>query len=385
MQTVTSLNKNIGVPIQITQDLQKFSLDLTRKLVIPNQNFIFSPFSVAVALAIAAGGAVGETQRQILDVLGYTDVKQLGIISQFLSDTQQRNKMLSIANMLVSNDNFGLKPLFIKFTEGMFDAQVVSKPFNEQTVGFINQWVKDSTHDMIPEIVDKLTPEDLLIILNAIYFHGQWVEKFMDAVGCPFYLNTQSKIKTLLPEIVNVPTMKKKFKSVMYAEVDKTQIIGIPYQDSSIEMFVCLPEDLDVFMTNLNQSVFQKLIGSMQSEEVTFQMPKWTIETNIEASLKDGLQALGIVGAFNQAEAKLDSISDAKSFISRVVHKAKIEIDEIGTKAAAATAMTMSIGCCLVQANQEIKMIVDRPFFYAMVDIINQTIIFTGVVVNPEI
>jgi serine protease inhibitor len=347
------------------------------------KNVFVSPSSVALALAMTYNGAGGETKQAManaLELQGMTleEVNQANAnLKQVLQDADPKVQ-LSIANSLWASQEISFNPDFIRRNESFYDAKVETVDFrNPAAPEQINNWVKESTRGKISQIVDKINPDQAMFLLNAIYFKGNWTEKFnkSQTQERPFYLadGTQK----------NHPLMKQNGK-YSYYETDKFQAVSLPYGNERLSFYVFLPKSkagLPEFEKSLNAQNWQTWMTQFRKRQGSIQIPRFKMSYDVD--LNGVLSALGMQVAFDANNANFSGLSSAKTKIDQVKHKTFVEVNEEGTEAAAVT--SVGIMPTSIQIGQEpFNLVVDRPFFCAIRD--NQTgeILFMGSIVNPE-
>jgi serine protease inhibitor len=344
------------------------------------ENVFVSPSSVAIALSMAYNGANGETKTSMakaLEFQGMTleEINQAHRNLKAALEKADPKVQLSIANSIWARQGVDFNPSFLDRNAKFYDAKVKSLDFEKpEAVAEINGWVKESTRGKIAKIVDRINPDDVMFLMNAIYFKGKWTNEFdkSDTETRPFALTNGSKKQ--------VPLMKQQGK-YRYLETSQFQAISLPYGDKRLSMYVFLPKtNLAAFQKTLTAQNWQTWMKQFSTREGQIQLPRFKMEYDVE--LKAALSALGMGIAFEDA-ADFSGLSKGTTKIDQVKHKTFVEVNEEGTEAAAVT--SIGIMPTSIQIPQEpFRMIVDRPFFSAIRD--NQTgeILFMGSIVNPE-
>jgi serine protease inhibitor len=344
------------------------------------KNVFVSPSSVAIALSMTYNGANGETKRAMANALQFQ-----GLTLEEINNSQ-RNLManlmqadpkvqLSIANSLWAREGVAFNFNFLQQNEKFYDAKVKTLDFNQPTApDEINGWVKESTNGKIEKIVDRLTPDNIMFLINAIYFKGAWSSKFDKQ-------NTQNRPFTLVNGAKKQVPLMNQQGDYRYAETGKFQAVSLPYGDGRLSMYVFLPKsNLTEFQKGLTAQNWQTWMKQFGSREGQIQMPRFKMDYEIE--LTNALSALGMGVAFQDA-ADFSNLSKATTKIDEVKHKTFVEVNEEGTEAAAVT--SVGIAPTSVQIPEApFKMIVDRPFFCAIRDNQSGEILFMGSIVDPE-
>jgi serpin B len=345
------------------------------------KNIFVSPSSVGMALTMTYNGASGNTQKAMAKALELEGIS-LGDIGRAIATLKSSmvnpdpKVQLAIANSLWANKNITLKPEFLQQTRQYYDAEVSNLDFQDnKSVNVINQWVNKNTQGKIEKIIDKISPDQALFLINAIYFKGKWQTEFdkNQTKMKPFYLASgKSKEHSMMSQ-------KGKYK---YYENENFQAISLPYGDNGrMSLYVFLPtknSNLKIFNQNLNAENWQKWMQEFNSREGFIQLPKFQLDYEIQ--LNKALKALGMNIAFTD---KADFSNMGKKLaISEVKHKTFVEVNEEGTEAAGAT----SVGVVTLSApsEQPFRMVVDRPFFTAIRDNQTGSLLFMGYIVEPK-
>ncbi|MEA5450720.1 serpin family protein [Leptolyngbya sp. CCNP1308] len=373
------------VDTELTQAQLDFGFALFERLrqATPDENVLVSPTSVALALAMAYNGAGGETQAAIAATLQLhdLDIDQLNAGNQALTEylTQRDPEVaLAIANSLWVNQDLPVRSDYVERMQTAYSAEVAALDFSQPTAtDRINTWVKAKTRDRIPTIVDELPADQLLVLVNAIYFKGAWSEAFDPArtTDRPFTLASG--------ETVQHPLMAQQ-DDYLYLETDQFQSVSLPYGDASLSFEVILPApgtDLATLAAQLTPENWQSWMVQMRSRPGEIQLPKLQFE--YEADLIPTLQALGMGIAFEDG-ADFSGLTELDAFINQVRHKTFIEVNEAGTEAAASTAIGIMPTSIALPPDPPFEMVVDRPFLAAIRDRNTGTVLFVGAIVDPR-
>ncbi len=366
---------------KVAESYNSFGLKLlaqTRQSV-PGRNVFLSPAGLAFALSMAANGAQGETLRQILATLqqeaGAPDLNQANqALLEHLSKLGPKIK-LEIANSLWTARDAKIKPSFLDVSRQFYQAEVASVDFrNPATAQKINAWCSDHTHGKIPKMVEPPLHENRLIILDAIYFKGDWTVPFDKKLtrDLPFTLGNG--------QTVTHPRMGRT-GDFAYYEDDAFQAVRLPYAGRDVSMYVFLPKkSLDEFLQTLTMGNWEQWITQLHSTKGTVELPRFKLENDYD--LKSALAALGMPAAFTR-QANFHGISDEPLYIGWVKQKTYVDVNEEGTEAAAVT----GIGMRAMAARREeppFRMVVDRPFFLAIRENQSGAFLFLGVIVDPQ-
>lgn len=350
----------------------------------PGKNVFISPASVSIALAMTYNGAAGKTRQAMAHTLGIEKLKpeevnqaNAALLRTYLESIPQ--VQLRIANSLWVNKTIHLKPAFTGKMQKAYSARIESLDFsNPQSAATINDWVKEATENKIPEIVSEVNPQTALFLINAIYFKGQWRSIFypQDTKTAPFYL-PGGKQK-------NVEMMAQKGRYKYFKDKD-IQAISLPYGQGRLSMEILLPEkgaDLAAFLKKITERQWDEWMGMYQMMEGDIRLPRFKME--FATSLNGPLEALGMAEAFSREKADFSNLLTPPpgAFISDVMHKAYVLVNEEGTDAAAATSVRIGL-TSVAPTSERFKMDIDHPFFCAIRD--NQTgaVLFMGLVVTP--
>ncbi|XP_049620953.1 leukocyte elastase inhibitor-like [Suncus etruscus] len=369
-----------------------FTLDLFRALSHedPTANLFFSPFSVSSALAMVYLGTRGSTEAQLAKTLHFDTVKEIHPKFQSLnSDINKRGSsyILKVANRLYGEKSYKFLPEFLDSTKKMYGAELASVDFqsaSEEARQAINEWVKGQTEGKIPEllaagVVDHMTK---LVLVNAIYFKGKWQEEFSKQATqeIPFRLNKKDTKK------VKMMYQKKKFP-LGYIEDLKCRVCELPYQGKELSMVILLPDDIEDATTGLQkiekQITLEKLNEwtkpeNMSVVEVNVHLPRFKLEETY--SLNSHLARLGLTQLFDSSQADLSGMSGTRDlFISKIVHKSFVEVNEEGTEAAAATAAIATF--CMLMPEEHF--VCDHPFLFMIRHNASRSILFMGRLTSP--
>ena len=376
-----------------------FALDLYAVLSEDDGNLFVSPYSISQALAMTYAGARGATATQMADTLHFTlDQSMLPAAFQTLNgdlvtrgtagadpDNGYPPRSLQIANGLWGEQTFPFSTTFSDQLAGYYGAGLQMADFQNDPDGVrdeINGWVAEHTEDNIENIVPEgaITQDSRLVLANAIYFYGGWLDTFHAK-------NTTPGDFTLLDgSITSVPFMHQQH-FFSYAAGDGYQVIELPYAGSQLAFTVILPdeEQFDIVEQGLDAATLDVALAGLGSRELVLSMPKFEFASS--ASLADTLKALGMTDAFEANLADFSGMVDASApsplVISDVLHKAFIAVDEEGTEAAAATAIMMGEGAG-APIEDPLEVTIDRPFIFLIRDTQTGAILFIGRVMDPS-
>ncbi len=365
-----------------------FSLYERRLTKGENKNIFISPYSISLALTMAYHGARGETKQEMAEVLSLQGLSDAEIQRSY-RDLLKRLKdidpkiQLNIANSLWARNGIEIEPAYMNMIRKSYEATAMSLDFTDSNASkTINEWVKLNTGGKIDQIVPGRIPEiTIAYLINAIYFKASWKTSFdkRKTRDFPFHLQNGKTIKH--------PLMVRKGE-FRYTENDDLQAIRIPYgEKGTAAMYVFLPKngsDLKKFQRQLNAKNWNRWRKEFERHEqkVVLLLPRFSVR--YEYSMKNDLKDLGMKRAFSRDAADLYSLFrkghiGANPHIGEVSHKTFVEVNEVGTEAAAAT----SIELRALKAERTRTMRVDRPFFFVIHDDATDTILFMGSILNP--
>lgn len=352
-------------------------------------NVFISPASVAIALAMTYNGAGGETQQAMaraleLNGLSLDEVNQsYAALLQTLA-TADPKVTLSIANSLWGRQDVAFRQDFLARVRLFYEAEVSALDFSDPTtVDTINAWVNEKTNRKIPRILDRISDDAILFLINAIYFKGAWVKAFDPQLTReqPFILSDGSQKQ--------VPMMSRSGE-FRYLRGEDFQAVSLPFgapdTESRFSMLVFLPDpssSLDALTGRLTAEQWAMWMAQFGLAEGFLAMPRYTLE--YEAGLNGALIALGMGVAFDPQQADFGPMVDFRPenvFISSVMHKTFIEVNEEGAEAAAVTSVEMGVTSVREQP-ERFTMIVERPFLVAIRDDQSGAVLFIGAIVAP--
>lgn len=369
---------------QILNSNRQFAFNLFQQTLKTNNqdNLLISPTSVSLALSLLYNGASGETQQQMskalaLQELDLTEVNKA--YQNLLTILQAQTDInLSIANSIWLREGFAIKPSFLENNQQYYQTQVTELDFGQpEAKNIINNWVKESTQGKIDNMIDSIKREDVLFLINAIYFQGKWQSQFNSD------LTKTQPFNSANGETINYPLMTQS-GNFAYYQTDDFQLINLPYGESGgISMYVLLPQEkisLDTVLTQVNSQTWQEWQNKLEKTQGLIALPKFSLEYDIE--LNNILTDLGMKNAFTD-QADFSNLTESKVKVSQVKHKTFIDVNEEGTEASAATSIGVSITSLPI--NQPFQMIVNRPFLYIIQDNQTDTILFMGTVNNLQL
>jgi len=353
----------------------------------PGVNIFISPASVGFALAMTYNGSGGETRTAMAGTLGFPDDSFEAVnltdstLIRDMNDSIPGVK-LSVANSLWAKQGLTFKKSFLERNTRYYGAEIETLDFSSPGApATINQWVARKTNDKITKIVDKIREDDILYLINAIYFKGTWTREFDKNL-------TRDEPFHLLAGAASPRPMMRQSGKYDYLEEDGFQAVRLPYGDGRIGMYVFLPaggSSLELFHEKLSSGSWDEWMRSFASRKGSIVLPHFKLE--YEASLKQSLAALGMAVAFDPERANFTGMYEAAGrnvYIGDVMHKTFVDVNEEGTEAAAVTSVEMRLTTTAMEPERPFEMIVDRPFFFAIRDEKTGLVLFMGSIVNPE-
>jgi serpin B len=286
---------------------------------------------------------------------------------------------LAIANSLWARGGVRFKEDFLARNRQFYGAEISTLDFSTpQSVETINRWVKDNTKGKISQIIDRINADQVMFLINAVYFKGKWQKEFEKTLTKeqPFHMpGGQQK---------PVPMMAQS-GSYLYHRGDKFQAISLPYGKGGVSLYLFLPDkgsSLDDFLKGLSYRKWEEWINNFNDTPGDVKLPRFKLD--YEKTLNESLNAMGMGVAFNPREADFSGIRPERDlYISEVKHKAIVEVNEEGTEAAAVT--SVGVTATSIQApKQRFTFVADRPFLMAIRDSQTGAILFMGAVMEPK-
>lgn len=377
------LDKTASVDTKLVSANTKFGFKLFSQLLVKdnNKNIFVSPSSIAFALAMTYNGASGSTQEAMAKTLELQgmDLQEINYnyadLKASLENPDSEVK-LNIANSLWADQNANLKPGFVQNNQEFYQAKVTNLNFTDAAApNIINNWVRENTQGKIDKIVDKIDPDRVLFLLNAIYFKGSWTKEFKQykTAEFPFYLSSGEEKQH---------PMMSQSGEYKYYETDKFQAVSLPYGDGRVSFYVFLPKEnsnLESFYESLSAANWEKWMSQFALREGSVRLPRFKMD--YEATLNDALSALGMKEAFTNNANFSEMGNNLK--ISQVKHKTFVEVNEEGTEAAATTSVGIQLTSAKLPSQKPFEIIVNRPFFCTIRDNQTGSVLFMGSIVEP--
>jgi serpin B len=382
---LTAQLPNPAVDSQFVDANTKFGFKLFKEILKQDskKNVFVSPTSVAIALSMTYNGADGETQQAMakaleLQGMSLQDINQANDTLKATLENADPAVQLSIANSLWAKQGVAFKPDFMQRNQQFYGAKVTELDFGKPDAPkIINNWVKENTRGKIDQIVQQIQTDDVLFLINAIYFKGKWTKEFdkSQTTERPFYLSDGTQKQH--------PMMSQSGR-YRYYENDSFQAVTLPYGTERLSLYVFLPRKnttLDAFQQQLAVENWQQWMNQFQMRRGSIQLPSFKFEYEIQ--LNTALKSLGMEAAFDGSRANFSNMTSASVKIDEVKHKTFVEVNEEGTEAAAATSVRATLTSARMP-EEPFQMVVDRPFFCAIRDNQTGTVLFMGSIREPN-
>ncbi len=347
-----------------------FSAELFKLSAKEGGNVLVSPESVFFALAMTSNGADGDTLKEMKNVLfPDTSIEDFNSSMKELIEESELSGSLkfSIANSIWTRDGIPVNDSFADKVKEMYDADVRTESFDLETLDIINGWVSEKTDGMIPYIINDISEDDVMYLINAICFEGEWVKQYSEG-----QINENGEFTNSFNETETV-TMLTSSEDYYISDERATGFIK-PYKGGKYAFMAVLPNEdvtLDEYVSSLSGDDILNLYKKRAEKKVITTMPEF--QTDYSAAMKNSLEKLGITSAFSPSAADFSEMINTEElgenvYISEVIHKTHIEVDRNGTKAAAATATRTKAAGAFSDDEEPKEVILDRPFMYAIIN-----------------
>jgi len=389
-ERITSPDVSTGGQALLIEGNSAFAFELYKALKGEEGNLFYSPYSISLALAMTYAGARGETADQMADALQFLLARnklhpafnwldaELAKRGEGAEGKDGEGFRLNIVNAIWGQKDYEFLSDFLDVLAENYGAGLRILDFiteTEKSRLTINDWVSDQTEGCIEDLIPQGAISELtrLVLTNAIYFNAAWEHPFDEDITAdgPFYILDGGQ--------VSVPMMKQT-ESFGYTEGEGYQAVELQYDGGELSMVILLPEagNFQAFEEGFQAEQVDAIISGLQPTEVALTMPQFEFES--EFSLKDTLAGMGMPIAFSGAADFSGMTGNPELFISDVVHKAFVAVDEAGTEAAAATAVIMELTAV---PEPPMEVTIDRPFIFLIRDIETGAVLFVGRVANP--
>lgn len=360
-------------------DTYDFALDLLRESA-DEKNALVSPLSVLSALAMAENGADGETLAQMERVTGMGADELTDLLQAY--GTLVDDGPLSVANSIWLRDSDGLavEDDFLETCGGRLGAQVFSAPFDDSTVADVNAWVSEKTNEMIPEMLNQISDDAQVLLVNALAFEGGWEDPFDSALVSPDTFTCEDGTEQ------DVTMMHSAEGSYLESEL-ATGFVK-PYEGYDYAFVGLLPAEgvsVGELLASLDGDALEELLTPVAGAGAEIGLPKFT--ASYEAELADALRELGMTDAFDAELAdfsRMGSSEQGPLYVGGVLHKTFVDVNEEGTRAAAATTVSMDGAAAPGGPVEYHEVILDRPFVYLIMDLRCDLPVFIGTYMGTE-
>jgi len=362
--------------------LTDFAVRLFQASTEDGKNTLISPLSVLSALAMTANGAKEDTLSQMESVLSMKTEELNQYLYSYINALPQGEKYkLNLANSIwfIDDERFTVKEGFLQMNKDFYGADVYKAPFDNTTVKDINNWVKEKTDGMIPEILDEISKEEVMYLINALAFEAEWAN---------IYTNNDVRNRIFTTEDGQSQDVKFMYgeENVYLEDKDATGFVKY-YKNHKYAFVALLPNEgvsVDEYVKSLNGENLNRLLTNSLNTTVKTSIPKFESEYLTEMS--EVLNKMGMTDAFDGDKADFTGLgTSAKGniFINRVLHKTFISVAEKGTKAGAVTVVAMGEKTAFVEEEPKIVCL-DRPFVYMLIDCESNVPFFVGTMMNLD-
>ncbi|MGH7583226.1 MAG: serpin family protein [Gemmatimonadales bacterium] len=362
----------------ITADNQLgFELLRAARAAAPDSNVLLSPLSAGMALGLTLNGSAGATLDSMRRALQLSDMPVATIDSGYRSllDLLARldgTTSFSIANSIWTDNSISFLASFLSAGKANFDAEIHNLDLQAPaTVGSINDWASRKTKGMIPAIVSRIDPDEVMLLINAIAFKGEWRQGFDPAKTQPAPFTTSSG------ETQSVPTMTLG-AVIGHAVKPDAELVELPYGDGAFALTIVLPapgRSIGDLMNGLDAARFAGWVSQIGDDDLVLTLPRFRFQ--FERQLNDDLSALGMRVAFDRDAADFTRMATlappTRLYLTNVTQKTLVDVDEEGTTAAAVTSVGVARGTSRLP-----EVDVDRPFLFVLRERLSGTIFFVG-------
>ena len=341
---IISMDKKIiskgNFQIKIFQEINKLNI---------GKNIMVSPLSIYHILSLTANGAANKTLAEMLQALSEKNLNELNNNNKLISSSISKIKSIELANAVFTR----FKPLenFTKIIQ-----EYKAKLDELKDAAQVNQWCSEATHKKIPKIVDKISGTDKMVLINAIYFKGIWQQPFDKKAT---YIDTFMSLNKYPKKV----SFMKNTKEFYYFEDTNIQAISLNYNKDNLRALIIMPKKTEInnYIKTFTSEKYHMIIKELINKKVILSLPKFEID--FSAELRSNFQALGMKEAFTKSADFSVMKKEKDIYISLIIHKTFIKVDEKGTEAAAATAVVMRETCAFPPEPVPI-MKVDHPFLF---------------------
>lgn len=342
-------------------------------------NIFLSPVSASMALGMAMNGASGQTLTEMRETLGFGDLEREQINASYRDLMRLLVQLdpavdMQVANSLWSRQGYPFSESFFDVAREYFSARVEGMAMTPGDANTINAWVSEATGGWIPSIVEEIRPEEVMFLINAVYFKGAWTKPFDPAMTRdePFHLEGGGSRM--------VPMMRAS-GTQQYSRSESFEVVDLPYGNGAFSMTILLPLEgrgVDEVVRSLDAQRWREVVNTLSESRLDLVLPRFRLE--YEQELSEVLQAMGMRQAFAPGGADFSGMVNGNGenlYLSSVLQKTFVEVNEEGTEAAAATSVGVSV------TSLPPTMRIDRPFLFAIRENFSGAILFLGKVADP--
>jgi serine protease inhibitor len=361
--------------IAVTSSINDFGFNLFRR-VHQDQNTFISPLSVSVALGMVLNGASDETKQSIINTINFEGLTAEEVNGAYKDLTalllsMDRTVEVGLANSVWYHQDYAVNSTFSGTIENYYDGKVQSLDFkNPIAKTTINNWVESKTNNRIQDLISEISGDEIMFLINAIYFKGDWQYQFDASKTHPATFNREDGTTT------NVDMMYSKGAKILYGAEGGIQLLDIPYGNGQFSMTLLVPQQnsMHELAESLTSTQLQSWLANADSLTVELEIPKFKMTW--KENLKDQLMAMGMSmsGFPNLFEDPLPLA------ISRVIHQSFLEVNEKGSEAAAATAIGIELTSV---PSRPPRITIDKPFVFFIREKHSGVILFSGQLLDP--
>lgn len=364
------------------KELTEFSLELLRGNL-SHDNCLISPLSIVSALGMTANGAKGSTRTQMEQMM-HTDTAVLNdylkAYTDYMPDSDKYKVNIANSIWFRDSDSLTINEDFLKTSRNYYEASIFEAPFDAGTMDDINNWVKKETNGMIQKLLEEPPPsESVMYLINALSFDGEWREIYEKNQIHEGTFNTENGEQQ--------PAQFMYSTEAVYLESPYGTGFIKPYGDGAYAFAAVLPKEgmaMEDFLEKLKGDGVPELLKQARNKTVYARIPEFTVEYSV--ILNESLMDSGMKDAFDSAKADFSSMAHSDNdniYISKVIHKTKMDVDAKGTRAGAVTAIDVAEGCA-IQTEEPKQVFLDRPFFYMVIDSRQNFPLFMGCLMQME-
>lgn len=363
--------------------LGTFGVELLKTARTEGENTLLSPLSVALALGMVVNGAQGETLRELEELFDMPSEELNTWCAKSLEDYSALggSSETNLVNSLWCDDSFTLLDDFTARCMDSCQAQLFNRDLQDPaTVQALNDWVSEATHGMIPRMLEEFPPQSVLALVNAVYFKNAFQNPFVAPIE-DWEMDFHNADGTLVHPL----GMSNGIREESYVAFGDGQGVVLSYDDGRLGLLLMLPNEgtaLTEYLEGWNGDILRQLLDSRQTARVALKMPKFKAEWS--GDLVASLRAMGIEAPFDSSLADFSALGHNEAndplYIGQIIHKTAFEVNEKGTEASAATMANLLCGGMPPEQEEFIRLTLERPFVYAIVDLRNAAPLFIGTV-----